>query len=62
MLLKRCLIKKLNYKIVGRRAGDITAAYADTTKANEVLDWKSELNLKDALLSAWNWEQKIRQI
>jgi UDP-glucose 4-epimerase len=54
--------QKLNYKIVGRRAGDITAAYADTTKANEVLDWKSELNLKDALLSAWNWEQKIRQI
>lgn len=53
--------QKLNYKIVGRRAGDITAAYADTTKANEVLDWKSELNLKDALLSAWNWEQKIRQ-
>ncbi len=52
--------QKLNYKIVGRREGDITAAYADTTKANKVLGWKSELNIKDALLSAWNWEQKIR--
>lgn len=53
--------QKLNYKIVGRRAGDITAAFADTTKANKVLGWKAELTLKDALLSAWKWEKKIRQ-
>jgi UDP-glucose 4-epimerase len=52
--------RKLNYKIVDRREGDITAAYADTTKANQVLGWKSQYNLKDALLSAWNWEKKIR--
>ncbi len=52
--------QKLNYKIVDRREGDITAAYADTTKANQVLGWKSQFNLKDALLSAWNWEKKIR--
>ena len=52
--------QKLNYKIVDRREGDITAAYADTTKANQVLGWKSQYNLKDALLSAWNWEKKIR--
>lgn len=48
--------KKLNYKIVGRREGDITSAYADTTKANEVLGWKSTLNLEDALASAWKWQ------
>ncbi|MBC2846327.1 UDP-glucose 4-epimerase GalE [Winogradskyella flava] len=52
--------KKLNYKIVGRRAGDITAAYADTNKANSVLGWKTELTLDDAMSSAWKWEQKIR--
>lgn len=52
--------QKLNYKIVDRREGDITAAYADTKKANQVLGWKSQYNLKDALLSAWNWEKKIR--
>lgn len=50
---------KLNYKIVDCREGDVIAAYADTTKANNVLGWKAELNLKDALLSAWNWERKI---
>jgi UDP-glucose 4-epimerase len=53
--------EKLAYKIVGRREGDITSAYADTTKANQILDWKTELSLEDALLSAWKWEQKIRK-
>ena len=52
--------KKLNYKIVDRRAGDITEAYADTRKANDVLGWKAELALDDALSSAWKLEQKIR--
>ena len=50
--------KKLNYKIVGRREGDVISAYADTNKANAVLQWKAKLNLKDALLSAWKWENK----
>lgn len=52
--------QKLNYKIVGRRAGDVIEAYADTTKANNVLGWKAELSLDDALASAWKWEQKVR--
>ncbi|RED50406.1 UDP-glucose 4-epimerase GalE [Seonamhaeicola aphaedonensis] len=52
--------KKLNYKIVGRREGDITAAYADTTNANEELGWKTQLSLDEAMLSAWKWEQKVR--
>ncbi|NDI99306.1 UDP-glucose 4-epimerase GalE [Flavobacterium sp. LaA7.5] len=51
---------KLNYKIVDRREGDITEAYADTTKANDVLGWKAALTLEDALASAWKWEQKVR--
>ncbi|MGF1558133.1 MAG: UDP-glucose 4-epimerase GalE [Flavobacteriaceae bacterium] len=53
--------KKLNYKIVDRRAGDITSAYADTTKANEVLGWKSQYTLDQAMKTAWDWEQKIRK-
>ena len=52
--------QKLNYKIVGRREGDVIAAYADTTKANVVLGWESKYNIEDALLSAWKWEQEIR--
>ncbi len=53
---------KLNYKIVERRHGDVTAAYADTTKANQVLGWKSEKTLDDAMVDAWRWEKKIRKI
>lgn len=53
---------KLNYKIVGRRAGDIEKIWADTTFANEELGWKAEKGLEETLLSAWNWEKKIRGI
>lgn len=52
--------QKLPHKIVGRREGDITEAYASTDKANNVLGWKTQLTLEDALDSAWKWEQKIR--
>lgn len=52
--------KKLPYKIVDRREGDVVEAYADTEKANKVLGWKTELSLEQALESAWKWEQKIR--
>lgn len=52
--------QKLNYKIVGRREGDITSAYANTDKANKVLGWKAQSSLEEALTSAWKWEQKIR--
>ncbi len=54
--------KKLNYKIVDRRAGDIISAYADTTRANSVLGWKAESTLDQAMKSAWDWEKKIRNI
>jgi len=50
--------KPLNYKIVGRREGDITAAYADTTIANKELNWQTEKNLEEALDAAWQWQQK----
>jgi len=48
----------LNYKIVGRREGDITSAYANTTKANNELNWKTEKSLAESLASAWEWQQQ----
>ncbi|MDA3779489.1 MAG: GDP-mannose 4,6-dehydratase, partial [Bacteroidales bacterium] len=53
--------EKLNYKIVNRRIGDVEAVYADTEYANKVLGWKAEKNLKETLLSAWNWEKEYRK-
>ncbi|WP_281323680.1 UDP-glucose 4-epimerase GalE [Flavobacterium sp. IMCC34518] len=52
--------KKLPYKIVPRREGDITEAYANTDKANNILGWKAQSSLDEAMESAWKWEQKIR--
>ncbi len=52
----------LNYKLVARRAGDIEKIWADTTLANTELGWKAEKSLDETLLSAWNWEKKIRNI
>ena len=54
--------KKLNYKIVDRRPGDIEKIWADTTYANEELGWKAEKDLEETLRSAWEWEKKVRQI
>ena len=52
--------QKLPYKIVARREGDITEAYANTDKANTVLGWRAQSTLEEAMASAWKWEQKIR--
>ena len=52
--------KKLPYKIVDRREGDITSAYANTDKANNILGWKAQSTLDEAMESAWKWEQKVR--
>lgn len=51
---------KLNYKIVDRRPGDITAIWADPTRANNVLGWKAERSLDDTLRAAWLWQQKLQ--
>ncbi|MBO6068976.1 MAG: UDP-glucose 4-epimerase GalE [Bacteroidales bacterium] len=50
---------KLNYKIAGRRAGDIEAVWADTSYANKELGWKAERPLEDTLRSAWKWQQSL---
>lgn len=47
------------YKLVDRRLGDITAAYADTNLAFKELKWKAKRNLEDALLSAWKWQNTL---
>lgn len=52
--------QKLTYEIGDRRTGDVIAAYADTTKANKVLGWKTQRSLDEAIASAWAWEKKIR--
>ncbi|MBQ8493184.1 MAG: UDP-glucose 4-epimerase GalE [Alistipes sp.] len=51
---------KLNYRVAERRAGDVTAVWADTTLANEELGWCAERRLEDTLKAAWAWEKAVR--
>lgn len=53
---------KLNVKWGERRQGDIAEIYAEASKSNDVLEWKAELFLAEALRDAWNWEKKLRNI
>ena len=52
---------KLNYKIVGRRAGDIEKVWANPDFSNKELGWKAEQGLDEMVASAWKWEQEIRK-
>ncbi len=49
----------LNYTIGPRRTGDVEKVYADVSKANNVLHWKAEQSLADALRDAWHWQQTL---
>lgn len=52
--------QKLPYKVVDRRPGDVTEAFANTDKVNQELGWKASHTLEEALQSAWDWEKKVR--
>jgi UDP-glucose 4-epimerase len=54
--------QKLNYKVVGRRDGDIEKVYADTTFANAELGWKAQKGVDETLLSAWKWEERLSKM
>lgn len=52
---------KLNYKIVGRRDGDIIQVWANPERANKVLGWVADTPTEETLLSAWRWQQHLRE-
>ena len=50
---------KLNYKFAPRRAGDVTAIWADPSLANKKLGWKAERTVEQTLEAAWAWEKHL---
>jgi len=48
--------KSVAYKVVGRRAGDIAACYADPEKARRELGWQVEKGLDDMCQDTWRWQ------
>ena len=49
--------KNIKMKISRRRDGDVSCCYADPSKANNILSWKTKMNLREMCLSAWNFQK-----
>jgi UDP-glucose 4-epimerase len=49
---------KVPYRITARRPGDIAKCWADTSLANELLNWKATRSLEDMCRDAWQWQTK----
>lgn len=48
--------KRIPYKIVDRRPGDIASCYADNSKAERELNWSAEKDLGEMCRDAWRWQ------
>ncbi|MCK4296711.1 MAG: UDP-glucose 4-epimerase GalE, partial [Candidatus Marinimicrobia bacterium] len=48
--------KKIPYKIVGRRSGDIATCYTDPSKAQKELGWSAERDIDDICADTWRWQ------
>lgn len=46
---------KVNYVITDRREGDIDSCYASVEKANDILGFKSEYDIKDMVIDSYNY-------
>lgn len=51
--------QNLNWSFGPRRSGDIAEIFADVAKATQVLGWQAKRTVKDAVIDAWNWEQRL---
>ena len=55
---ERAVGHDLPYEVVGRRAGDIAASYADPGRANEQLGWTATRSLDEMCADAWRWQSQ----
>ncbi|EAT13131.1 UDP-glucose 4-epimerase GalE [Bermanella marisrubri] len=46
------------HKITDRRPGDVAACYADSSLAQQLLDWRTEYNEEQMTKDSWHWQQK----
>jgi UDP-glucose 4-epimerase len=50
--------QKIPYIIAPRRAGDVTASYADVSKARQELGWETQKTLQEACADSWRWQSQ----
>ncbi|WP_309122345.1 UDP-glucose 4-epimerase GalE [Paenibacillus sp.] len=49
---------KVPYRIVDRRPGDVAACYADSTKAEQILGWRTAKGIDDMCRDSWRWQSQ----
>lgn len=50
--------RKVPYKILARREGDIASCYAKAHKAKTDLGWEAKFGLERMMQDAWRWQEK----
>jgi UDP-glucose 4-epimerase len=50
--------KKISYKIVDRRPGDVAKVYADPSFAKKTLNWQATRDLNKMCEDSWRWQNK----
>lgn len=50
--------KKIPYKLVDRRPGDIATCYADPSSAKTILGWEANLGIEAMCKDTWHWQSK----
>ncbi|WP_312996800.1 UDP-glucose 4-epimerase GalE [Leclercia sp.] len=48
---------KINYRVVGRRSGDVAECWSDSSLARLQLGWQATRNLEEMMRDAWNWQK-----
>ena len=49
--------RELPHEVVGRRAGDIAASWADPTRAHRELGWRAEKGIDEMCADTWRWQE-----
>jgi len=50
--------QKIPYRIIDRRPGDIAECYADPSKAEQDLGWRTERGIDDMCIDTWRWQKQ----
>ncbi|KQY63743.1 UDP-glucose 4-epimerase GalE [Nocardioides sp. Root140] len=53
---ERAVGRELPHEVVGRRAGDLPAYWADTARAADELGWRATRTIDDMCADTWRWQ------
>jgi len=53
--------RELPYEVVGRRPGDVASSYADPSKANAELGWRTVKTVEEMCADTWRWQSQNPQ-